>query len=79
MVVQMLQEEIHCLEAGADVYLRKPFSPALLLAGMKAVSRRVSIAAWQWLMDVFGETQGNAFPHRLEEPRSRAMQHLLAQ
>jgi DNA-binding response OmpR family regulator len=38
-----IQEEIHCLEAGADVYLRKPFSPALLLARMKAVSRR---AGW---------------------------------
>jgi DNA-binding response OmpR family regulator len=38
-----IQEEIRCLEAGADVYLRKPFSPALLLARIQAVSRR---AGW---------------------------------
>jgi DNA-binding response OmpR family regulator len=38
-----IQEEVRCLEAGADVYLRKPFSPALLLARIQAVSRR---AGW---------------------------------
>jgi DNA-binding response OmpR family regulator len=38
-----IQEEIRCLEGGADVYLRKPFSPALLLARIQAISRR---AGW---------------------------------
>ena len=36
----MLQAEVHCLEAGADDYLRKPFFPRQLLARIRAVSRR---------------------------------------
>ena len=35
------QDEIHCLESGADDYLRKPFFPNQLLARIRAVSRRV--------------------------------------
>ncbi len=34
-----LQDEIRCLEAGADDYLRKPFFPSQLLAHIRAVSR----------------------------------------
>src|SRR5258708_6166718 len=35
-----VQDEVRCLEAGADDYVRKPFFPAQLLARMRAVSRR---------------------------------------
>jgi DNA-binding response OmpR family regulator len=35
------QDEIRCLESGADDYLRKPFLPAQLLAHIHAISRRV--------------------------------------
>lgn len=35
-----VQDEIHCLESGADDYLRKPFFPAQLLAHLHAVCRR---------------------------------------
>ncbi|HZR40282.1 MAG TPA: response regulator transcription factor [Ktedonobacteraceae bacterium] len=35
------QEEIRCLESGADDYLRKPFFPNQLLARIHALSRRV--------------------------------------
>jgi DNA-binding response OmpR family regulator len=35
-----VQEEVRCLEAGADDYLRKPFFPSQLLARIRAVSRR---------------------------------------
>jgi DNA-binding response OmpR family regulator len=35
-----VQDEIHCLESGADDYLRKPFFPAQLLARIHALSRR---------------------------------------
>jgi len=35
-----VQDEIRCLESGADDYLRKPFFPSQLLAHMHAVSRR---------------------------------------
>ncbi len=35
-----VQEEVRCLDAGADDYLRKPFFPAQLLARIRAVSRR---------------------------------------
>ena len=35
-----VQDEIHCLESGADDYLRKPFFPDQLLARIHAVSRR---------------------------------------
>lgn len=35
-----VQDEIRCLEMGADDYLRKPFSHAQLLARIHAVSRR---------------------------------------
>jgi DNA-binding response OmpR family regulator len=34
------QEEVRCLESGADDYLRKPFLPAQLRARIRAVSRR---------------------------------------
>jgi len=35
-----VQDEIQCLEAGADDYLRKPFFPSQLLARLRALSRR---------------------------------------
>jgi DNA-binding response OmpR family regulator len=35
-----VQDEVRCLDAGADDYLRKPFYPAQLLARIRAVSRR---------------------------------------
>jgi len=35
-----VQDEIHCLESGADDYLRKPFFPDQLLARIHAVCRR---------------------------------------
>ncbi len=37
---QEVQEEVRCLEMGADAYVRKPVSPAQLLARIRAVSRR---------------------------------------
>ncbi|MEO8952962.1 MAG: response regulator transcription factor [Ktedonobacteraceae bacterium] len=36
-----VEEEVRWLESGVDDYLRKPFLPALLLARIHAVSRRV--------------------------------------
>jgi len=35
-----VQDEIHCLESGADDYLRKPFFPQQLLARIRAIGRR---------------------------------------
>jgi DNA-binding response OmpR family regulator len=35
-----VQDEVQCLESGADDYLRKPFFPSQLLARIHAVSRR---------------------------------------
>lgn len=35
-----VHDEIRCLDAGADDYLRKPFFPSQLLAHIRAVSRR---------------------------------------
>jgi DNA-binding response OmpR family regulator len=35
-----VQDEVRCLESGADDYLRKPFYPEQLLARIHAVSRR---------------------------------------
>src|SRR5437588_3004684 len=35
-----VQDEVRCLESGADDYLRKPFFPSQLLAHIHAVSRR---------------------------------------
>src|SRR6266705_1176211 len=35
-----VQDEVYCLESGADDYLRKPFFPSQLLARMHALSRR---------------------------------------
>lgn len=35
-----VQDEIRCLEGGADDYLRKPFFPGQLLARINAISRR---------------------------------------
>src|SRR5437763_745927 len=35
-----VQDEVRCLESGADNYLRKPFFPSQLLARIHAVSRR---------------------------------------
>jgi DNA-binding response OmpR family regulator len=35
-----VSDEVHCLNAGADDYLRKPFYPAQLLARIRALIRR---------------------------------------
>jgi DNA-binding response OmpR family regulator len=35
-----VQDEVYCLESGADDYLRKPFFPTQLLARIHALSRR---------------------------------------
>ncbi|HLZ80982.1 MAG TPA: response regulator transcription factor [Ktedonobacteraceae bacterium] len=35
-----VQDEVKCLESGADDYLRKPFFPSQFLAHIRAVSRR---------------------------------------
>ena len=35
-----VHHEVHCLESGADDYLRKPFFPTQLLARIHALSRR---------------------------------------
>jgi DNA-binding response OmpR family regulator len=35
-----VQDEVRCLESGADDYLRKPFFPDQLLARIRALSRR---------------------------------------
>jgi len=35
-----VQDEVHCLESGADDYLSKPFLPSQLLARIHALSRR---------------------------------------
>ena len=35
-----VQDEVRCLDGGADDYLRKPFFPSQLLAHIRAVSRR---------------------------------------
>ncbi len=35
-----VQDEVRCLDSGADDYLRKPFFPSQLLARIRAVSRR---------------------------------------
>lgn len=35
-----VQDEVHCLESGADDYLHKPFFPTQLLAHIHAISRR---------------------------------------
>jgi DNA-binding response OmpR family regulator len=35
-----VQDEVQCLESGADDYLRKPFFPSQLLARIHALSRR---------------------------------------
>lgn len=37
---QEVQDEIRCLESGADDYIRKPFFPSQLLARIHALSRR---------------------------------------
>jgi DNA-binding response OmpR family regulator len=57
-----IQEEIRCLEAGADVYMRKPFSPALLLARILAVSRRAG-----WTLTVPSSPVLAGGPLRLDE------------
>jgi DNA-binding response OmpR family regulator len=35
-----VHDEVHCLESGADDYLRKPFFPSQLLARIHALTRR---------------------------------------
>src|SRR6266699_3264455 len=42
-----VQDEIQCLEAGADDYLRKPFYPSQLLARIRTLSRRGRFTAQQ--------------------------------
>ena len=42
-----VQDEVRCLESGADDYLRKPFFPNQLLARIHAVSRRTRASVHQ--------------------------------
>jgi DNA-binding response OmpR family regulator len=42
-----VQDEIRCLEAGADDYIRKPFFPKQLLAHIRAISRRTRFTSEQ--------------------------------
>ena len=41
-----VHDEVRCLDAGADDYLRKPFFPTQLLARIRAISRR-SRTLWE--------------------------------
>jgi DNA-binding response OmpR family regulator len=43
-----VREEIRCLEAGADSYIRKPFFPDQLLAHIHALSRRAHPSVKTW-------------------------------
>ncbi|GCE11732.1 response regulator transcription factor [Tengunoibacter tsumagoiensis] len=38
-----IQDEVRCLESGADDYIKKPFFPSQLLAHIRAVSRRARL------------------------------------
>lgn len=83
-----VQDEVHCLESGADDYLRKPFFPSQLLARLKALSRRGRsslvmrpssiISIGQLSVDsLHNEARMNGKPVRLTPTESKLL-HLLA-
>lgn len=83
-----VHDEVRCLDAGADDYLRKPFFPSQLLAHIKAVTRRARGTLEQRLSSIVtvgpisvdslnGEVRINGKVARLTPTESK-MLHLLA-
>ncbi len=83
-----VQDEVRCLESGADDYLRKPFFPSQILARIRAVSRRgrstlsqrpssiVKVGPIQ-VDSLHNEVHVNGKPARLTPTESKLL-HLLA-
>jgi len=83
-----VQDEIYCLESGADDYLRKPFFPKQLLARIHAVGRRAHSTLEQRPNSIItvgpirvdslhNEVRMHGITHRLTPTESRLL-HLLA-
>ena len=83
-----VQDEIYCLESGADDYLRKPFFPKQLLARIHAVGRRANSTLEQGPSSIItvgpirvdslhNEVSMHGITHRLTPTESRLL-HLLA-
>ncbi len=83
-----VQDEIHCLESGADDYLRKPFFPDQLLARIHAIGRRARSTLEQRPSSIItvgpirvdslhNEVSVQGKTHRLTPTESRLL-HLLA-
>jgi len=83
-----VQDEIRCLESGADNYLRKPFLPKQLLARIHAVGRRAHSTLEQRPNSIItvgpirvdslhNEVRMHGITHRLTPTESRLL-HLLA-
>ena len=83
-----VHDEVRCLDAGADDYLRKPFFPSQLLAHIRALTRRVRATLEQRPSSVVtvgpirvdslqGEVHINGKVARLTPTESK-MLHLLA-
>ena len=83
-----VQDEIHCLESGADDYLRKPFFPEQLLARIHAIGRRARSTLEQRPSSIItvgpirvdslhNEVSMHGKTHRLTPTESRLL-HLLA-
>ena len=83
-----VQDEIRCLESGADNYLRKPFFPKQLLARIHAVGRRAHSTLEQRPNSIItvgpirvdslhNEVRMHGITHRLTPTESRLL-HLLA-
>jgi DNA-binding response OmpR family regulator len=53
------EDEIRSLEAGADDYLAKPFSPKVLLARVRAHLRRADVTGYQRILE-FGDLRLDA-------------------
>lgn len=83
-----VEDEIRCLESGADDYLRKPFFPAQLLARMRALSRRTRSTLQQrpFSLVTIGPFQVDALHHKVSfhgktvhlTPIESKLLHLLA-
>jgi DNA-binding response OmpR family regulator len=83
-----VQDEIHCLESGADDYLLKPFLPKQLLARIHAIGRRARSTLEQRPSSIItvgpirvdslhNEVSMHGITHRLTPTESRLL-HLLA-